>query len=108
MSVQIKMLSDRIDIQSSIDWVMSDEAGGIDVFIGTVRNETRGRRVIRLEFEAYEPMALHELEKIVQQAFEKWQARARVEPAEGAAPSGTQRVMARKAVWNSSPGVNGS
>ena len=36
------------------------------------RNATKGKRVIRLEFEAYEPMALAEMEKIVKQAFEKW------------------------------------
>jgi molybdopterin synthase catalytic subunit len=51
---------------------MSPESGGIDVFIGTVRNATKGKAVIRLEFEAYEPMALAEMEKIVKQAFEKW------------------------------------
>ena len=30
------------------------ECGGIDVFIGTVRNKTKGKTVLRLEFEAYE------------------------------------------------------
>jgi len=42
------------------------------VFIGTVRNATKGKSVIRLEFEAYEPMALTEMEKIVSHAAEKW------------------------------------
>jgi molybdopterin synthase catalytic subunit len=51
---------------------MSPESGGIDVFIGTVRNITKGKKVIQLEFEAYEPMAIAEMEKIAQQAFEKW------------------------------------
>lgn len=51
---------------------MSPKAGGIDVFIGTVRNATKGKPVIRLEFEAYEPMAIAEMGKIAQQAFEKW------------------------------------
>jgi len=51
---------------------MSPQSGGIDVFIGTVRNATKGKAVLRLEFEAYEPMALAEMEKIVKQAFEKW------------------------------------
>ncbi len=31
--------------------------GGIVTFTGTVRGETRGRRVVRLEYEAYRPMA---------------------------------------------------
>jgi molybdopterin synthase catalytic subunit len=51
---------------------MSPESGGIDVFIGTVRNLTKGKKVIKLEFEAYEPMAIAEMEKIAKQAFEKW------------------------------------
>jgi molybdopterin synthase catalytic subunit len=51
---------------------MSPESGGIDIFIGTVRNATKGKTVIRLEFEAYEPMALAEMEKIAKQAIEKW------------------------------------
>ncbi len=51
---------------------MSQQSGGIDVFIGTVRDSTKGKAVVRLEFEAYEPMALKEMEKIAAQAFEKW------------------------------------
>ena len=42
------------------------------MFIGTVRNATKGKTVLRLEFEAYEKMALAEMEKIAQKAFEKW------------------------------------
>lgn len=72
MSTQIQISSTPLNIQSAIDWVMSPESGGIDVFIGTVRNATKGKPVIRLEFEAYEPMALAEMEKIVKQAFNKW------------------------------------
>jgi molybdopterin synthase catalytic subunit len=51
---------------------MSPQSGGIDVFIGTVRDSTKGKKVIKLEFEAYEPMALKEMGKIVNLAFEKW------------------------------------
>lgn len=51
---------------------MSPDSGGIDVFIGTVRDATKGKAVVRLEFEAYESMAIAEMEKIAQKAFEKW------------------------------------
>lgn len=44
------------------------------MFIGTVRNATKGKPVMRLEFEAYEPMAVAEMGKITQQVFEKWPA----------------------------------
>src|SRR5665213_1253075 len=69
---QIQIFSDPLNVQSAVDWIMSPESGGIDVFIGTVRNATKGRPVIRLEFEAYEPMAISEMEKIAKQAFDKW------------------------------------
>ncbi|CAN5713922.1 hypothetical protein BH10BAC2_BH10BAC2_17110 [soil metagenome] len=51
---------------------MSPECGGIDVFIGTVRNATKGKTVVQLEFEAYEVMALKEMQKIADEVFEKW------------------------------------
>jgi len=72
LTSDIQISSKPLNIQSAIDWVMSPESGGIDVFIGTVRNSTKGKPVIRLEFEAYEPMAIAEMEKIVKQASDKW------------------------------------
>jgi len=72
LTTQIEISASILNIQSAIDWIMSPESGGIDVFIGTVRNATKNKPVLRLEFEAYEPMALAEMEKIVKQAFDKW------------------------------------
>lgn len=66
-------ISDKVlDIQACIDWVSTPECGGIDVFIGTVRNATKGKAVTRLEFEAYEAMALSEMKKIAEQVLAKW------------------------------------
>ena len=72
MNTEIKITNQALEVQQCIDWVMTPESGGIDVFIGTVRNATKGKKVLRLEFEAYEPMALKEIEKIAVKAFEKW------------------------------------
>ena len=72
MQTEIKISSETLNIQACIDWVMLPESGGIDVFIGTVRNATKGKAVLRLDFEAYEKMALAEMEKIAAQAIEKW------------------------------------
>ncbi len=55
-----------------IEWVMSPQCGGIDVFIGTVRNHTSGKTVVRLEFEAYESMAVSEMNKIALDAAARW------------------------------------
>lgn len=72
MQTEIKISSETLNLQACIEWVMLPESGGIDVFIGTVRNVTKGKTVMRLEFEAYEKMALAEMEKIAAQALEKW------------------------------------
>jgi len=47
-----------LDIHKAIDHVSDGSVGGIDVFIGTVRDTTKGKKVIALEFEAYEKMAI--------------------------------------------------
>jgi molybdopterin synthase catalytic subunit len=72
MSVNIHISATTLDIQSCIDWVMSPECGGIDVFIGTVRDATKGKRVTKLEFEAYKSMALNEMKKIADDVLQKW------------------------------------
>lgn len=68
----VKISDKALDIQACIDWVSTPECGGIDVFIGTVRNATKGKAVTRLEFEAYEAMALSEMKKIAEQVLAKW------------------------------------
>ena len=44
--------------------VASDDAGAIATFVGTTRAQSRGRDVVRLEYEAYEGMAEAEMERI--------------------------------------------
>ena len=46
--------------------------GALTTFVGLVRDHNLGRRVMRLEYEAYEPLALRGLELIVQEAAEQW------------------------------------
>lgn len=53
-----------ITVQDAVDFVQSPECGGVAVFAGAVRNETRGKKVTRLLFDCYAPMALQEMEKI--------------------------------------------
>ena len=70
--IDVVITSQPLDASACIAKVFSPASGGINVFIGTVRNETAGKKVIRLEFEAYEKMALSEMEKIAREAMEKW------------------------------------
>jgi molybdopterin synthase catalytic subunit len=52
--------------------VASAAAGAVCTFIGTTRDHNDGRRVIRLEYEAYPQMALTEMEKIGGAARRRW------------------------------------
>jgi molybdopterin synthase catalytic subunit len=70
--IDIQLTEEPLNIPACIDWVMSPTCGGIDVFIGTVRNATKGKAVLRLEFEAYGKMALKEMQKIAEQAQAQW------------------------------------
>jgi molybdopterin synthase catalytic subunit len=60
--------------QACIDLAAHPGAGGEVVFIGTVRDATQGRAVLRLEFEAYAPMALAEMRKIAETVEQRWAA----------------------------------
>jgi len=68
----IKLDKKPLNIQSAIDYVSEGGVGGIDVFIGTVRDNTKGKKVLALEFEAYEKMAISEMQKIVDQSHQQW------------------------------------
>lgn len=74
--IDISISSQPLHIQACIDLVMGPSSGGIDVFIGTVRDTTKGKKVIRLEFEAYEKMAINEMRKIAAQATAQWPVHA--------------------------------
>jgi len=68
----IRLTNKKIDVTEVIRLVESPDGGAINVFIGTVRNRTKKRKVVRLEFEAYEAMALRELKKISDEAHQNW------------------------------------
>jgi MoaE-MoaD fusion protein len=58
-------LSDApLSIEQVAAEVASDGAGAIATFVGTTRARSRGRDVVRLEYEAYEGMAEAEMERI--------------------------------------------
>jgi molybdopterin synthase catalytic subunit len=46
--------------------------GAVVTFAGLVRNLNQGRPVLYLEYEAYEPLAVKALERIVVEAHEQW------------------------------------
>lgn len=69
---QLIELVAEVRLEEAFAFLQAPEAGGIDLFVGTVRNHANGKAVLRLEFEAYKPMALAELHKIAERASRKW------------------------------------
>ncbi len=72
--IEILITEDKLDSQKCIDFVKDEAAGGITCFVGTVRNQTKGKKVIRLEFESYVPMAEKEMRKIAEEIESRWNA----------------------------------
>ncbi len=70
--VDLKITPKPLDIKECLEWIMSSECGGIDVFIGRVRAETLGNKVVQLEFESYVQMALKELKVITDYVTKTW------------------------------------
>jgi molybdopterin synthase catalytic subunit len=53
-----------ISIDEAVTSVAHSGAGAVSVFLGAVRDENEGRRVVKLEYQAYAPMALAEMRRI--------------------------------------------
>jgi molybdopterin synthase catalytic subunit len=68
----ISITDKPIDVQKLIDTASSPAAGAVNVFIGTVRDNTQGKGVVGLEYEAYDSMAIAEIQKIIDDASQRW------------------------------------
>jgi molybdopterin synthase catalytic subunit len=64
-----------INTQRILAHIKRGEDGAAVVFEGVVRNRTRGRRTLYLDYEAYEEMALEQMEELAQRALEQFQVR---------------------------------
>ncbi len=64
-----------IATQQVVDSLKRAEDGAVLAFEGIVRNQTRGRKTLYLDYEAYEPMALQQMEALAAEAIGKFQIR---------------------------------
>src|SRR5215470_18472194 len=55
--------------------VCDPAAGAVVTFLGTTRNENAGRRVVRLEYEAFHRMAEREMKALAATAARRWALR---------------------------------
>jgi len=69
------IVRERIDSQAILERIKRPEDGAAVLFDGVVRNNTRGRQTLFLEYEVYEEMALQQMEELAAQAIEKFGVR---------------------------------
>ena len=70
--IDIQLTSEALQLDAAQLWIGSEGTGGTTIFVGTVRNKTSDKKVIQLDFEAFEPMAVKEMRKIAEQACARW------------------------------------
>ncbi|HDP81467.1 MAG TPA: molybdenum cofactor biosynthesis protein MoaE [Spirochaetes bacterium] len=68
----VRLQTEPLDIAALGKGVGGSGDGAILSFVGTARDSSGGREVLYLFYEAYEAMALKELEKIARHAVERW------------------------------------
>ncbi len=68
-----------VPLEAITGWVVEPSCGGVVTFLGTVRDHAEGRPgVSRLEYEAYEEVAVAELAKVAAEARRRWPSLGRV------------------------------
>jgi molybdopterin synthase catalytic subunit len=70
-----EITASRIDPARLLAAVADPAAGASVLFLGTTRNENAGRRVTRLEYEAFASMAVREMRALARQAKRRWPLR---------------------------------
>lgn len=65
----IQVVTTPIELDPLLAADPAGATGGVVLFLGTVRNQTAGRKVVRLEYETFEEMALNEMEAVAEAAL---------------------------------------
>lgn len=68
----VGLTREPIRVDQVLAAVSAPGAGAVVTFDGRVRDHSEGRQVRRLYYEAYEPMALAEIEAICRDARQRW------------------------------------
>ena len=73
--MQVELTRAVIDTERITAALKQGSDGAVTVFDGIVRNNTRGRRTLYLDYTAYEAMVLPEMQKLVDQAIARFGVR---------------------------------
>ena len=73
--MQVELVRNPIDTQALMAAIKAGEDGAVTVFDGIVRNNTRGRKTLYLDYTAYEPMALQQMLDLASEAVSRFGVR---------------------------------
>ena len=71
----IAIVRERIDVGAVSEAMKAGADGAVCVFDGIVRDNTRGRRTLYLDYEAYEAMALTQMQGLRAEAMARFKVR---------------------------------
>jgi len=74
-SYQCEIVRARIETERILERMKQGEDGAVVVFEGIVRNHTRDRRTLFLDYEAYEAMALNQMNALAEKALANYKIR---------------------------------
>ncbi len=74
-NVLVGLTREAIDADRIVAAAKSGEDGAVVVFDGIVRNHSRGRRTLHLDYEAYEEMAVRQMRELGKKARERFSVR---------------------------------
>jgi len=72
MGKLFEIVQDPISVDEVVSRLVNPAIGAVVTFVGTVRGETDGRRVLYLEYEAYPEMAEHVLAQVGDEVRARW------------------------------------
>ena len=87
------MTTAPLTLDAVIALVERPEAGAVATFTGVVRNHTKERKVVRLEYDAYVPMAERKLRETAEKAEERWPVRVAIHHRHGSLEVGELAVV---------------
>lgn len=73
-----RVSEEALSLDEVVRAVTADEQGGVVTFTGVVRSRSRGKRIVRLEYEAYRTMAERKLEEIGAACAQEFGARVAI------------------------------
>ena len=88
-----RLTSEVLSAEAPVRAVEGTDCGAVVTFLGTVRSTNHGQTVVRLEYEAYDSMALRVFERIAAVSKERWGARVSIHHRTGSLLPGELSVV---------------